>query len=96
VSRRQAVDENGSIEYACIKSAVGNVVHTILDASHYSGLYLPGFSPVTVPARQQQQLTHSIIRGIDHIAFAVPHGLAQPTMAWYERVLDLTRFVINR
>jgi 4-hydroxyphenylpyruvate dioxygenase len=96
VSRRQAVDEHGSIEYACIKSSVGNVVHTIINMSKYSGPYLPGFTSVTGPSHQRQQHNEGIVSSIDHVAIAVPRGSAQAVINWYERVLGLTRFAINR
>jgi 4-hydroxyphenylpyruvate dioxygenase len=97
VSRRQAVDEHGSIEYACIKTSVGNLVHTIIDTSNYSGPYLPGFTPVTIPLHHhQQQPNEGIMSIIDHVAIAVPRGFAHDTMAWYERVLGMARFAINR
>jgi len=96
VSRRQAIDEYGSIEYACIKSIVGNVVHTIIDMSNYSGPYLPGFTPMAASSHQRQQPNEGIIGSIDHITFAVPRELAYATMTWYECVLGLTRFAVNR
>ncbi len=96
MSRRQAVDEHGSIEYACIKSSVGNVVHTIINMSKYSGPYLPGFTAVAESSQQKQPHTQGIVSGIDHIAIAVPRGSAQTVINWYERALGLTRFAINR
>lgn len=96
VSRRQATDEHGSIEYACIKSSVGNVVHTILDMSNYSGLYLPGFTPVMANSNKNSEFNETIMSSIDHVAIAVPRGCAPTTIHWYERVLGLTRFAINR
>jgi len=98
VSRREAVDKHGSIEYACIKTSVGNLVHTIIDMSNYSGPYLPGFIPVIAPSNhhQQQQPNHGIINNIDHVAIAMPYGEAYATLTWYERVLGMTRFAINR
>ena len=96
MSRRQATDEHGSIEYACIKSSVGNVVHTIMNMSKYSGPYLPGFTAVDESSQQKQPHTHGIVNGIDHVAIAVSRGSAQAIINWYERALGLTRFTINR
>jgi len=66
-----------------------------MDMSHYSGPYLPGFSPVTTVTQQQLQSDQSMIHRIDHVAFAMPLNSAMHTIAWYERVLGLQRFVIN-
>jgi 4-hydroxyphenylpyruvate dioxygenase-like putative hemolysin len=96
VSRRQAIDEHGSIEYACIKSCVGNVVHSIIDMSHYSGPYLPGFSSVTSLTHQQQQCSQHMMHSIDHVAIAMTRGSAQLATAWYERVLGLKRFAVHQ
>lgn len=94
ISPRQAVDEHGSIEYACIKSCVGNVVHTLLDDSHYCGPYLPGFEPAK--AFERQRYSGAIVRGIDHVAFALKQHSALSMIAWYERVLGMKRFRINQ
>lgn len=94
MSRRQAVDENGSVEYACIKSCVGNVVHTLIDTSQYTGEHLPGFVPVLTLI--QPRVTPSIVRGIDHVAFAISHNEALSTIQWYKTVLGMKRFVTNR
>ena len=97
MSRREAVDEHGSIEYACIKSSVGNVIHTIIDMANYSGPFLPGFTPVALPSSHQKRpSSEGMINSVDHVAFAVPSGQAHATMLWYQRVLGLTRLAINR
>ncbi|CAF2119938.1 unnamed protein product [Rotaria magnacalcarata] len=96
VSHRRAMDEYGSIDYACIKSSVGNVVHTILDMSNYSGLYLPGFIAVVANSHRNLEFDEATMSDIDHVAIAVPRGCASSTVSWYERVLGMARFPINR
>lgn len=91
VPRRQAMDEYGRLEYACIKSCIGNVVHTLIDTSQYSGLSLPGFIPVSILEEKQ-----ALINGIDHIAFALQQHSALSTVAWYEKVLGMKRFMVNQ
>lgn len=96
VPRSQAVDKHGTIEYACIKSIVGNVVHTIIDLSKYTGPYLPGFTPAATFSYERQPTCEGILSAIDHVAIAVPRKLAHTTLNWYESVLGMTRFTINR
>jgi len=39
-------DEHGTVRIARIKT-YGDVVHTFLDKSKYTGVFLPGFKPLT-------------------------------------------------
>ncbi|CAF1270700.1 unnamed protein product [Adineta steineri] len=94
VSRRQAVDEYGTIEYACIKSCIGNVVHTLINTSEYSGSCLPGF--VSISNSEKQESNESLIDSIDHIAFAIPKNSALSAVIWYEKVLGMKRFKVNQ
>ncbi|CAF2411176.1 unnamed protein product [Rotaria sp. Silwood2] len=94
LSHRQAIDQHGSIEYACIKSCIGNVVHTLIDTSQYSGPCLPGFVPVSIS--EQRVLTQSMINGIDHVTFAMPKQSALSSVVWYEKILGMKRFIINQ
>jgi 4-hydroxyphenylpyruvate dioxygenase-like putative hemolysin len=89
------MDTYGSIEYACIKSCLGNVVHTLLDTSKYTGIYLPGFVPTSteIDGSSSDRL---LMRSIDHVAFAVSRDEALSTMAWYETVLGMKRFLVNQ
>jgi hypothetical protein len=91
VPRRQATDEYGSIEYACIKSCIGNVVHTLIDTSQYSGFCLPGFIQTSILEKQEP-----LINGIDHVAFAMTQHSALSTVVWYEKVLGMKRFTVNQ
>ncbi|XP_042868924.1 4-hydroxyphenylpyruvate dioxygenase-like protein isoform X2 [Penaeus japonicus] len=36
----------GKVRYAIVTSCCGNIVHTLIDKSHYNGDFLPGFEPV--------------------------------------------------
>ncbi|CAF4704260.1 unnamed protein product [Rotaria sp. Silwood1] len=94
VSHRKAIDEYGSIEYACVKSCIGNVVHTLIDTSQYSGPSLPGFVQVSIS--EQNAFTQSMINGIDHITFAMPKHSALASVAWYEKVFGMKRFTVNQ
>lgn len=91
---RQATDKHGFIEYACIKSCIGNVVHTLIDESQYSGPFLPGFTPVSTAEKKIS--SQSVVQSIDHIAFAVEKQVGLSSVAWYEKVFDMKRSVVSR
>ena len=94
MSPRRASDAHGSIEYACIKSCIGNVVHTLIDTSQYAGPHLPGFVPTAILDRSVSR--QAMIAGIDHVAFALPKHGAFSAVTWYETVLGMKRLVVNQ
>uniref|UniRef100_H2Z246 Uncharacterized protein n=1 Tax=Ciona savignyi TaxID=51511 RepID=H2Z246_CIOSA len=61
-------DEDGVVHYAIIKSPVGNLQHTLLNLSNYSGDFLPGF---TVIKTWNADSNPNFVTAIDHIAFAL-------------------------
>ena len=90
-----ATDQYGSIEYACIKSCIGNVVHTLIDLSKYDGPYLPGFQTVESSDRLFSK-ENPIIDSIDHVAFAVSRNESLKAIDWYEKVFGMKRFFVNQ
>ncbi|UJR21201.1 hypothetical protein I4U23_024298 [Adineta vaga] len=94
VPRRQAIDKYGIIEYACIKSCIGNVIHTLIDTSKYLGDVLPGFELLSLS--REQDSNQLLINGIDHVAFAMPKQSALSSIHWYEKVLGMKRCTVNR
>jgi len=102
-------DSNGEVESAVIQTPVGNVVHTLLNASGYNGVFLPGFhdkmalretpsyvtETSTDPSKQQTVLNDRILTHFDHITFACPLGTSQAIMDWYEKCFGFTRFNIS-
>ncbi|XP_041370835.1 4-hydroxyphenylpyruvate dioxygenase-like protein [Gigantopelta aegis] len=98
-------DENGTVWTATVKSCVGNVVHTLVQKSDYSGCFLPGFTDInneddlfdccdknySGSEKSSPNLTH-----IDHITFAAYCGSADEILHWYERCFGMKRFFINR
>uniref|UniRef100_A0A8D0DYC8 4-hydroxyphenylpyruvate dioxygenase n=1 Tax=Salvator merianae TaxID=96440 RepID=A0A8D0DYC8_SALMN len=86
-------DEGGSVTYCVVKSVVGNISHTLLDRSQYSGLFLPGFRVVDETRNEFQadgKVTH-----FDHITFACPQGSSQAVVDWYKNCLGFRRFLIH-
>jgi 4-hydroxyphenylpyruvate dioxygenase-like putative hemolysin len=37
-----------------------------------------------------------MVRGIDHIAFAMEKHSASSSIAWYEKVFGMKRFIVNQ
>ncbi|KAK7111096.1 4-hydroxyphenylpyruvate dioxygenase-like protein [Littorina saxatilis] len=99
-------DECGSVRVCTIKSCVGNVVHTLVDDSKYSGLFLPGFDisedshhvfidkndkETSVPSSPSLNDLHHI----DHVTFCTNCGSSASVISWYERCFGMKRFFIN-
>ncbi|WP_460062881.1 4-hydroxyphenylpyruvate dioxygenase [Streptomyces sp. YKOK-I1] len=93
-------DDHGTARMAAIAS-YGDTVHTFVDASGYTGPFLPGFRAVgdtgklgglkplwTVPEGQSIGIT-----GIDHIVCNVPLHEMDLWTEFYQRVLGLTQLV---
>ena len=102
-------DCNGEVESAVIQTPVGNVVHTLLNASGYEGVFLPGFQVcdnkmalretpdyVTTELSNPQTIVKDrILTHFDHITYACPQGTVQTMMKWYEKCFGFTRFNIS-
>lgn len=101
-------DSNGEVESAVVQTPVGNVVHTLLNASGYYGVFLPGFCDNNMASREilsyvtaadssnkQTVAGNRILTHFDHITFACPLGTSQTIMKWYEKCFGFTRFNVN-
>ena len=84
------------------------MVHTLLNASGYNGVFLPGFdvfdSKMALPktpcyatdsSNSRTIIKDRILTHFDHITFACPLGTSQTVMKWYEKCFGFTRFSIN-
>ena len=69
-------------------------MHTLIDTSKYTGSCLPDFNILS--ASNDELSNGLIVRDIDHVAFAVERDTALSTVAWYENILGLKRFFVNR
>jgi 4-hydroxyphenylpyruvate dioxygenase len=96
----EIVDDHGKVELASIAS-YGDTIHTFVDASGYSGPFLPGYQAVgdtgrlgglkplwTVPPGRDFGIT-----AIDHIVCNVPLHEMNTWTEFYQRVLGLTQLV---
>ena len=101
-------DNLGSVQTCIVKSCVGNVIHTLVDDSKYSGLFLPGFEAATnadlhegidnnfLLQKNQSSQSDSSLHHIDHVTFCAENGTSGNIIDWYERSFGMKRFLINR
>nr|XP_039260424.1 4-hydroxyphenylpyruvate dioxygenase-like protein [Styela clava] len=92
VIRSKVEDLNGTVSYAVIQSPFGNLQHTLVDLSNYSGKFLPGFQI----NHNYVNSNHHYVECIDHLAYMVPTGLADSAIDWYNFVFEFERLFINK
>jgi 4-hydroxyphenylpyruvate dioxygenase len=82
--------EGGYVIMASIQT-YGDTIHTLIQRDSFKGVFLPGF--VAVPQDPLNQLLGTTEYGfIDHIVGNHPLGDMEPTVQWYEKMLDFHRF----
>ena len=103
-------DHAGSVRVCTVKSCIGNVVHTLVEDSKYSGLFLPGFEDTKycdkisidkdeTQTRKEEECAHTSagdLRHIDHVTFCTHCGSSASVINWYEKCFGMKRFFINR
>jgi 4-hydroxyphenylpyruvate dioxygenase len=76
-------DEHGTVRMAAI-AAYGQTRHTLIDRSHYDGIYLPGYvektSTMTAPERR-------LFQAVDHCVGNVELGRMDEWVDFYNRVM---------
>jgi len=97
----------GFVDFAVVKSCVGNVVHTLIQKDSYTGWFLPGFNKLSgrnksngFPIDDNNSGT-SHIQGItmthfDHFTLACGVGQTNGIIEWYEKTFGMQRFLTNR
>ena len=80
-------DDHGKVVTATI-AAYGDTVHTFVERSAYSGVFMPGFepSPLASPVGPRVGLER-----IDHVVANVELGTLDRWVSFYEKVLDFTQ-----
>lgn len=100
-SSQKVTDAYGQTISSVIQSPCGNVVHTLIDRTDYSGLFLPGFQPITTSTFNMLSLPNlenesdNLITHLDHIAFACKEGTTLQIIDWYKKCLGFKRFQVN-
>ena len=98
-------DLSGSVRMCSIKSCVGNVVHTLVDDSRYSGLFLPGFvstqncGKISSGKNEAETWKEKEVAGdlhyIDHVTLCTHCGSSASVISWYGRCFGMKqRFII--
>ncbi|MBN3290071.1 HPDL protein, partial [Polypterus senegalus] len=85
-------DQRGKVVYCVVKSIVGNVRHTLLDRTRYTGDFLPGFQSISSEVTKED----SAGTFFDHITYASPRKSTGQVLRWYEKKFGFKRFLINR
>ncbi|WP_024804097.1 4-hydroxyphenylpyruvate dioxygenase [Nocardia sp. BMG51109] len=81
---RDIADERGVVRHAAI-AVYGDLRHTLLDRSRFTGSSLPGFTEYPAPAEP-----HAWYRRIDHVVGCVEVGGMDQWVDFYRRVLGFT------
>lgn len=101
------VEARGGVEYAVVAPPVDGYLHTLVDTSQYTGVFLPGFHSVCY-TQQQRIERYSVFDStvvvdsdsanpqyMDHVAIACGRGQGAMLQRWYEEVLGAHRFRLN-
>jgi len=83
-------DENGFVVMATIQT-YGDTTLTFIERSNFKGNFLPGFR-AKVEDPINSLIEQPSFRFIDHIVGNHPLGDMEPTVQWYEKMLDFHRF----
>ncbi|MUL79038.1 4-hydroxyphenylpyruvate dioxygenase [Mycolicibacterium sp. CBMA 226] len=82
-------DEHGTIRSASI-ATYGDTRHTLIDRSHYTGPYLPGYVERTSTYRKREGAPKRIFQALDHVVGNVELGKMDEWVAFYNRVMGFT------
>ncbi len=93
-------DERGKVVVSGIR-AYGDTLHTFVDASNYSGVFLPGYAAVgehadssgTTTALTAKPGVPTGLRLVDHVVANVELGAMDQWVRFYERIMGFTQLV---
>ncbi|KAM8889162.1 4-hydroxyphenylpyruvate dioxygenase-like protein [Synchiropus picturatus] len=85
-------DDDGHVTYSVLKSAVGNVCHTLIDKSKYNGRFLPGFTP----EHCEQEEDNCPVTHFDHLTYCCPRNSSEEVIGWYQQMFGFQRFFLQR
>jgi 4-hydroxyphenylpyruvate dioxygenase len=81
-------DDHGKVVTASI-TTYGDTLHTFVERSAYSGVFMPGFD--ASPVRASTVGARVGLERIDHVVANVERGLLGKWVSFYERVLDMAQ-----
>jgi 4-hydroxyphenylpyruvate dioxygenase len=79
-------DENGTVRMAAI-ATYGVTRHTLIDRSHYTGPYLPGYVARTSTVDRPTDAPKRLFQAVDHCVGNVELGKMDYWVDWYHRVM---------
>jgi 4-hydroxyphenylpyruvate dioxygenase len=82
-------DGHGTIRSATI-GTYGDTVHTLVDRSHYDGIYLPGYVPRSSGYAKRTGSPRRIFSALDHVVGNVRLGEMNSWVGFYNRVMGFT------
>ncbi|MEV0898881.1 4-hydroxyphenylpyruvate dioxygenase [Actinoplanes sp. NPDC049802] len=82
-------DEFGTVRIAAI-AAYGETRHTLVNRTHYTGPYLPGFVARSSARRKRPGAPKRIFQALDHIVGNVELGAMDRWVDFYNRVMGFT------
>ena len=91
--RTMITDSDGSLEFAAVTSPCDNVIHSLINTDHYSGVFLPGF---TVVNDVNHDDTDDLMTHIDHVTYVCNMGDTERILSWYRRCCGMERFLISQ
>lgn len=83
---REVSDELGTIRYASI-ATYGETRHTLVDRSRYTGLYWPGYTPMSSSFVRREGAPKRLFQALDHIVGNVEMGKMDEWVDFYNRVM---------
>ncbi len=89
VEPHDLTDADGTVRTASI-AAYGDTLHTLVDRSRYTGLYLPGYVPAQSTHVRRPQAPRRIFSALDHVVGNVELGQMDRWVAFYNRVMGFT------
>ncbi len=82
-------DEHGTAELATV-ATFGDTVHTLVDTSDYTGIFLPGYEPLEGAGNVDKGVG---LERLDHTVGNLGVDQMEPWASFYERVFGFQRFV---
>ncbi|MEZ5152538.1 4-hydroxyphenylpyruvate dioxygenase [Rhodococcus zopfii] len=79
-------DEHGTVRLAAI-ATYGQMRHTLVDRSRYTGPYLPGYVVKTSSYRRRDNVPHNLFQALDHVVGNVELGRMDEWVGFYNRVM---------
>ena len=84
-------DEHGSVVVATLKT-YGDTIHTLVENIDYKGCFLPGYKPHHLKEPFNTLAPSIELNFVDHVVGNQPVDQMEPTVEWYEKMLDFHRF----